>query len=120
MTAPKNDHFTSQDYGPISLMLRDPLGPIERWAFATGDDDVLVRTKLYEMIDPVKARAALAHAFPSGTARAEIERRLALQLTSKHEIIDEITAEIHSQATFGAEVVKRFHAVCPPDPEPHR
>ena len=52
-------------------------GPVELWALTTSPTDVALRTRLYERMPPAPARAALARAFPSGTARSRIESELA-------------------------------------------
>ena len=52
-------------------------GPVELWALTTSPADVALRRRLYALLPPARARAALARAFPEGTARGDIERELA-------------------------------------------
>jgi intracellular multiplication protein IcmB len=58
-------------------LLVNTLGPIELWAFATGKEDRRLRDGLYQNLGPPEARRQLAQRFPSGSAKTEIERRLA-------------------------------------------
>ena len=57
-------------------MLYLTTGPIELWALSTTAEDRVVRRRLYERFDPRRARAALARAYPGGTIKAELQRRL--------------------------------------------
>ena len=52
-------------------------GPVELWALTTSPADVALRRRLHALMPPAMARAALARAFPAGTARARIESELA-------------------------------------------
>ena len=52
-------------------------GPVELWALTTSPADVALRRRLYALMPPARARAALARAFPAGTARPRIEDELA-------------------------------------------
>ncbi len=58
------------------LVVNTP-GPVELWALTTSPADVALRRRLYALLPPAQARAALARAFPEGTARSRIERELA-------------------------------------------
>ena len=58
------------------LVVNTP-GPVELWALTTSPTDVALRRRLYALLPPAQARAALARAFPEGTARSRIERELA-------------------------------------------
>ena len=62
--------------GTIAQMLYLTTGPIELWALSTTAEDRVVRRRLYERFDPRRARAALARAYPGGTIKAELQRRL--------------------------------------------
>ena len=63
--------------GRFEQLLVNTPGPIELWALTTSPPDVALRTRLYAALPPAKARAALARAFPTGTARERIESELA-------------------------------------------
>ena len=52
-------------------------GPVELWALTTSPADVALRRRVHALLPPARARAALARAFPEGTARGDIERELA-------------------------------------------
>ncbi len=52
-------------------------GPVELWALTTSPADVALRRRVHTLLPPARARAALARAFPEGTARGDIERELA-------------------------------------------
>ncbi|MDY0029753.1 MAG: type IV secretion protein IcmB [Pseudobdellovibrionaceae bacterium] len=65
--------------GRYEQHLINTLGPIELWAFATSVEDVLVRNQLYSKYGAGRARQILAAAFPSGSARNEIKRRIIMK-----------------------------------------
>ena len=52
-------------------------GPAELWAFSTTVEDVALRERLYGTLGPRLARKVLARRFPGGTARPDIESRIA-------------------------------------------
>ena len=58
------------------LVVNTP-GPVELWAFTTSPADAALRRRVHALLPPARARAALARAFPSGTARPRIESELA-------------------------------------------
>ncbi|HNQ92699.1 MAG TPA: type IV secretion protein IcmB [Alphaproteobacteria bacterium] len=62
--------------GRYEQHLINTLGPIELWAFATSVEDVLIRNRLYAKFGAGRARQILAAAFPAGSARSEIKRRI--------------------------------------------
>jgi len=61
--------------GKYSMLLSNTLGPIELWAFSTTAEDVSIRNKVYEKAGPKLGRQALAHLFPGGSAKGEVEDR---------------------------------------------
>ena len=63
--------------GRFEQLLINTPGPVELWALTTSPADVALRRRLYALLPPADARAALARAFPEGTARGRIERELA-------------------------------------------
>ena len=58
------------------LVVNTP-GPAELWALTTSPADVALRRRVHALLPPARARAALARAFPVGTARPRIEDELA-------------------------------------------
>lgn len=62
--------------GTIAQLLYLTTGPIELWALSTTAEDCWVRAQLYRRVGPRRARAALARAYPGGSVKAELERRL--------------------------------------------
>lgn len=66
--------------GSHEHLLYNTLGPNEIWAFSTTAEDAALRTRLYDILGPVEARRRLAKRFPSGSAKGEIERRIAKAL----------------------------------------
>ena len=62
--------------GLITQLLYLTTGPIELWALSTTAEDRLVRARLYQRFTPQVARAALAQAYPGGSIKAELQRRL--------------------------------------------
>ena len=62
--------------GRYEQHLINTLGPIELWALSTSAEDVAIRQRLYLRLGAQRARQALALAFPGGSARSEIRRRI--------------------------------------------
>lgn len=77
--------------GRYEQHLVNTLGPIELWALSTSSEDVAIRTRLYERIGASIARRMLAAAFPGGSARSEIRRRVDMRSDS---------GEVESAATY--------------------
>jgi intracellular multiplication protein IcmB len=69
--------FRLKDEGVVRQRLILTLGPAELWAFSTTAEDVVLRSRLYESIGPRMTRQVLARRFPGGSARSEIEARIA-------------------------------------------
>lgn len=88
--------------GRYEQHLINTLGPIELWAFATSVEDVLIRNRLYSKYGAGRARQILAAAFPAGSARTEIKRRILMKSQAGMEtkaaaltaVIDEIVEEL--------------------------
>lgn len=79
-------------------------GPLTVWALSTTPEDVSIRGRLYQRLDPRRARRALAKAFPGGSARLEVERRKAVraergssELDAEGSVIEEIVNEVMKQ-----------------------
>lgn len=87
--------------GTISQILTNTTGALELWAFSTTQQDVSLRTALYERIGPMAARKVLARKFPLGTAKTMIER-MELKAGSEHsksvvmQIADDLTAAYYA------------------------
>lgn len=62
--------------GTLAQLLYLTAGPIELWALSTTAEDCWIRARLYRRFGPRLARAALARAYPGGTIKAELQRRL--------------------------------------------
>jgi intracellular multiplication protein IcmB len=62
--------------GRYEQHLYNTLGPIELWALSTSAEDVAIRNRLYEKLGASRARKILASAYPGGSARNEIRRRV--------------------------------------------
>ena len=58
-------------------LLVNTLGPMELWSFSTTAEDAALRNRLYQELGPNEARKRLAKRFPGGSAKSEIERRIA-------------------------------------------
>ena len=86
------------------LVVNTP-GPVELWALTTSPADVALRNRLYALLPPGRARAALARAFPAGTARGRIESELARldapgtgRAASESAVLDRLADEIAGAA----------------------
>ncbi len=87
--------------GRYEQHLINTLGPIELWALSTSAEDVVIRSRLYTKLGAARARQMLAAAFPGGSARAEIKRRVFAksedadsQTAAASQIIEEIIKEL--------------------------
>ena len=62
--------------GTTSQVLYTTAGPFTRWAYSTSKDDALLRTEVTNLLggDYLRALKMLASAYPSGTARDEMDR----------------------------------------------
>ncbi len=83
-------------------------GPVELWALTTSPADVALRRRLHALLPPAQARAALARAFPEGTARGRIERELARmdspeagRAASEDAVLDRLADEVARAAAHG-------------------
>ena len=81
------------------------LGSSELWALSTTSEDVALRECLASELGPAAARVALAARFPGGSAKREIETRIARRAEEnstisgdrgRSETIESIAAEIAS------------------------
>lgn len=72
----KHEHF-----------LYNTLGPTEIWAFSTTAEDAGIRNRLYEALGAVEARRRLAIAYPSGSAKADIDIRMQ-RISERGETVD--------------------------------
>lgn len=92
--------------GKHEHLLYNTLGPTEIWAFSTTAEDAALRTRLYEILGPVEARKRLSQRFPSGSAKPEIERRIALAMEqgsksdreAEEGIIEQLVSELAGPA----------------------
>ena len=89
--------------GRYEQHLVNTLGPIELWALSTSSEDVAIRNALYSMIGARDARRVLAYAYPGGSARGDIRRRVVLRAESGEiegaatsAVIEEIVNELAS------------------------
>ena len=80
--------FRLKGEGQVRQELNLTLGPAELWAFSTTAQDVVLRSRLYESIGPKRARQVLATRFPGGSARSDIEVRIA-RLEDQGERLDD-------------------------------
>lgn len=87
--------------GRYEQHIYNTLGPIEIWALSTSTEDVSIRNKLYTKLGASRARQVLAHAYPGGSARSEIRRRVLaksedgdIRATLISSVINEIIEEL--------------------------
>ncbi|MBW3243574.1 hypothetical protein KUV57_12950 [Epibacterium sp. DP7N7-1] len=69
--------FKTKAHGQVRQELLLTLGPAELWAFSTTADDVALRSELYKEIGPKATRQVLAARYPGGSAKSDIETRIA-------------------------------------------
>ena len=87
------------------LVVNTP-GPAELWALTTSPADVALRRRVHALLPPARARAALARAFPEGTARPRIEDELrridragAGRAASEDAVLDRLADEVARAAS---------------------
>lgn len=98
--------------GTVRQKLFLTLGPAELWALSTTAEDAALRRDLYQAVGPRAARQALALRFPGGSAKAEIETRIAkleevgqrLDERARGSVIETLSAEIQQQMFAEAKV----------------
>ena len=69
--------LAADERGRFEQLVVNSLGPVELWALSTAPRDTALRERLYRRLSPGAARAALAAAFPGGSAREAIDAELA-------------------------------------------
>lgn len=97
--------------GTVAHMLYYTAGPIELWALSTTAEDRVVRQRLYRRFGPPLARSALARAYPGGTIKPELQRRLdggADAVLDREAVLSELTEEVAALAV-------RLTTGAPPD-----
>ena len=62
----------------VEQLVVNTLGPIELWALTTAPVDVALRGRMYERVEPKRARELLARRYPAGSAREDVGRRMRL------------------------------------------
>jgi intracellular multiplication protein IcmB len=107
--------------GRYEQYLINTLGPIELWAVSTSAEDVAIRTRLYQRLGAGRARQMLATAFPNGSARNEIKRRVMMKSEKEGEskgamtsaVINEIVEDlvVKSELALKQAEIDRFKAV---------
>ena len=100
--------------GRYEQFLINTLGPVELWALSTSAEDMAIRNRLYIQLGASKARQMLAAAYPGGSARREIQRRVTLRMEKGDveagalsevmtEIIDDLIRQAAVQLRIAAE-----------------
>jgi intracellular multiplication protein IcmB len=91
--------------GRYEQFLMNTMGPIELWAYSTSAEDVALRRRLYDQLGAARGRHVLAASFPNGTARPEIQRRVAqradageVAAAATSAVIDEIANDLAKMA----------------------
>lgn len=106
--------------GRYEQHLYNTLGPIELWALSTSAEDVAIRNRLYNKLGASRGRQMLAAAYPGGSARSEIRRRVLARSEESDAraamisaIIEEIVEELveESKNSQRAELSKRVKLV---------
>ena len=98
--------FKLKSDGAVRQKLNLTLGPAEIWAFSTTAEDVALRTRLYEALGPRLTRTVLARRFPGGSAKSEIENRIArleevgrkVDSNGRGDVIGDLVEELKKQA----------------------
>ncbi len=93
--------IASDARGRFEQLVVNTPGPAELWALTTSPADVALRSRLQARLAPAKARAVLARAFPTGTARARIGAELGRLAAAgiragatEEDVLDRLAAEL--------------------------
>ena len=91
--------------GRYEQFLMNTMGPIELWAYSTTAEDVALRKRMYDALGAQRGRQMLAAVYPGGSARQEIQRRVAQRTESGDQgsaatglVIDQMAEEMAKQA----------------------
>ena len=105
--------IASDTRGRFEQLVVNTPGPIELWALTTSPADVALRNRLYARCSPADARAALARAFPAGSARAWLDaelRRLdapgAERAATEEDVLDRLAEELVRTARYDTTAVE--------------
>ena len=98
--------FKLKDEASVRQKLNLLLGPAEIWAFSTTAEDVVLRGRLYEILGPRLTRRILARRFPGGSAKSEIESKVArreeiggsISSEQRGDVIGELVEELKAAA----------------------
>jgi intracellular multiplication protein IcmB len=108
--------------GRYEQHLINTLGPIELWALSTSAEDVAIRNRLYTRLGASRARQMLAAAFPGGSARAELKRRVFMlaeqgnaQSAATSKVVDEIVDELVAASEARAEAERKAQLMGDPE-----
>lgn len=101
--------------GRYEQFLINTLGPIELWAVSTSSEDVAIRSRLYARLGAGQARQILATAYPNGSARNDIKRRVMMKSEDSKEakgamisaVIEEIVNELVKRSDEAREEAER-------------
>lgn len=97
--------------GRYEQFLINTLGPIELWALSTSAEDVALRTRLYDRLGAGRARQMLAAAYPGGSARSDIKRRVLMKSEktndSRGALTSTIIAEIVEELVLKSEELSK-------------
>ena len=103
--------------GIVEQLLINLMGAREIWALSTRPQDVALRDRLYAAIGHTEAWRRLAAIFPSGTALAEVERRVS-ELTrggveegrANSQVVDGLAQELLDGKGLGLALVRNLAA----------
>ena len=106
--------IASDTRGRFEQLVINTPGPIELWALTTSPADVALRNRLYARLSPADARASLARAFPTGSARAWIDtelRRLdapgAERAATEEDVLDRLAKKLIRAAGHGTTALEK-------------
>lgn len=79
--------------GRYVQVLTNTIGPITRWALTTTAEEMALRNRLYERMDPREARALLGAIYPSGAQEVIEERRRSMD-GEDTSLLDQMAEEV--------------------------
>lgn len=106
--APVLGIFKMKD-GQHEHILVNTLGPEEIWAYSTSQQDVALRTRVYEAVGPAEGRRRLGIYYPGGSAMIEIIKRANAAIMNSEISSDD--AQFGAIGEIAAEIIAGNHSI---------
>ena len=103
----------SNDETSYTQVLRNKMGPVQLWSLSTTVQDVKLRGKVFAEVGSEVGRKLLAVAYPSGSAKSDIERREFMMRSNgaayHFDVYDELVKEMILRYGNRFNITKKFN-----------